>query len=179
MASSRHNLVPRRRRRHRAPVRPMGGVDTESPTLSASPSLLPWLQPLPLLLLLSGKATVASAESSICGRRFVLRQRDSSVAGTVRSGGAEPSSGSSEEAKRPSHGASGASNGGALSRGRGFMGAAMVEDPAVVVFAGGIGSGGTVVDSNVDAFALGAGVLAGGGGGDDGGDVVVDRDVLS
>lgn len=58
------------------------------------------------------------------------------------------------------------------------MGAAMVEDPAVVVFAGGIGSGGTVVDSNVDAFSLGAG-SARDSGGDAATGLVVDRDVLS
>ena len=129
-----------------------------------------------LLVLLSEKVSVASGESSICGRRFVLRQRDSSSG--VERAGAEPSSSKQANERRY----------GALSRGRGFMGAAMVEDPAVVVFAGGIGSGGTVVDSNVDAFSLGEGVLAKGfdrdaaTAGDRGGageGVVVDRDVLS
>lgn len=76
------------------------------------------------------------------------------------------------------------------------MGAAMVDDPAVVLFAGGIGMEGTVVDSNVDAFAVPA--AAGGerrvegtqqpadstsstegqrGQGDD--DMLVDQEVLS
>lgn len=178
---SRHNLLLPRRR-HRAPMT-RGGREIDRPLLRASPSLLLPLQAplLLLLLLLSERVSTASAESSICDRRFVLRQRDSgSAEGTEHGTGAEPRS-SSSEANERSYGANGA--GGALSRGRGFMGAAMVEDPAVVVFAGGIGSGGTVVDSNVDAFSLGAGALAGGGGaGDDGGGVdgvVVDRDVLS
>lgn len=73
---------------------------------------------------------------------------------------------------------------GALSRGRGFMGAAMVDDPAVVVFAGGISNGGDVVDSRVDAFSrvsvdatddLKAGDAAGAGEGE----IMVDRDVVS
>lgn len=78
------------------------------------------------------------------------------------------------------------------------MGAAMVDEPALVLFAGGIGMKGTVVDSNVDAFAVpvttagerGAGVqqpdAAGssrigqqGGQGKGEGDVVVEKDVLS
>lgn len=41
---------------------------------------------------------------------------------------------------------------GALSRGRGFMGAAMVDDPTVMVFAGGIGRGGTVVEARADVL---------------------------
>lgn len=135
---------------------------------------------LVLLVLLSEEVSVASGESSICDRRFVLRQRDSSngIEGAA-SEGSQPSSSDDKHERRY----------GALSRGRGFMGAAVVKDPAVVVFAGGIGSGGTVVDSNVDAFSLGAGVLARGADGDGAttaavggagrGGVVVDRDVLS
>ena len=173
------------RRRRRAPRRgERGDVRTLSISLSVK-FLLPSGQPLPLLplllalfVLLSERAYVASGESSICGRRFVLRQRDSSSSSNSSSSssgvegaaaGAEPSS--SEEANERRYGA--------LSRGRGFMGAAMVENPAVVVFAGGIGSRGTVVDSNVDAFSLGGGVLARGSGGDSATGVVVDRDVLS
>lgn len=33
------------------------------------------------------------------------------------------------------------------------MGATMVSDPEVVVFAGGIGRGGTMVEASVDAFS--------------------------
>lgn len=42
---------------------------------------------------------------------------------------------------------------GALSRGRGFMGAEMLDDPGVMVFGGGIGKGGTVVEARADVFA--------------------------
>lgn len=70
------------------------------------------------------------------------------------------------------------------------MGAAMVNDPGLVLFAGGIGMEGTVVDSNVDAFAVpAAGVPAAEGaqqpdsGGSNGGqgddDLLVAKDVLS
>jgi len=41
-----------------------------------------------------------------------------------------------------------------LSRGRGYMGAAMVDDPALILFAGGIGMEGTVVDNKVDAVLV-------------------------
>lgn len=33
------------------------------------------------------------------------------------------------------------------------MGAAMISDPEVVIFAGGIGRGGTVVEASADAFS--------------------------
>lgn len=65
------------------------------------------------------------------------------------------------------------------------MGAVMVDDPALVLFAGGIGMEGTVVDANVDAFAVGeaerfqqpdSSRSADGG---QGRDVLVEKDVLS
>ncbi|CAN0229735.1 unnamed protein product, partial [Laminaria digitata] len=153
---SRHDLLflLHLRRHRRAPRRGSGVIVVDGPTLSTSPSislLLPSKPLLPLVLvllvLLSEKVSVASGESSICDRRFVLRQRDSSNG--IEGAASEDSQPSSSEDKHERRY-------GALSRGRGFMGAAVVEDPAVVVFAGGIGSGGTVVDSNVDAFSLGA-----------------------
>eukprot|EP00752_Nemacystus_decipiens_P013002 g11503.t2 len=70
-------------------------------------------------------STAAAATPATCGRRLVSEEDDQDGA-----------------------------RGLLLSRGRGYMGAAMVDDPGLVLFAGGIGMEGTVVDSSVDAFSV-------------------------
>lgn len=107
---------------------------------------------------------------STCGRQFLIDSDSSKLA---------PGDGSDD-------GAAVVAAGLLLSRGRGFMGAAMVDNPAMVLFAGGIGRQGTVVDANVDAYAFAAMPPGGasdsttatdGGGGI--GDVRVERYVLA
>ncbi|CAN0152531.1 unnamed protein product, partial [Ectocarpus sp. 12 AP-2014] len=133
---------------------------------AAAVLLLLWIDQLSLAVAADHHAVVASSTKS-CGRRFLVRDGET----------AAPDSAAAE--------------GLLLSRGRGFMGAVMVDDPAVILFAGGIGRGGMVVDSNVDVFAVpldvsedddddndddNAAVGAVGGGGEE---ALVDRDVLS
>lgn len=113
-------------------------------------------------------------QSSTCGRRFLVREGE----GDTDSSGSQHEE--DDEAARHTGQLS-------LSRGRGFMGAAMVDDPPLVVFAGGIGVGGKLVDSNVDAFALPPHLsedgdndpVGGDGAGGEGEATVVYRDVLS
>lgn len=112
------------------------------------------------------RAAARETQPSTCGRQFLVRQ-----------GNANNSSGSDEAAAVAGELS--------LSRGRGFMGAAMVDEPPLVVLAGGIGVGGKLVDSNVDAFALpslrkdGGNNLGGGRGGGGAEGALVYKDVLS
>ncbi|CAN0521631.1 unnamed protein product, partial [Ectocarpus sp. 12 AP-2014] len=133
---------------------------------AAAVLLLLWIDQLSLAVAADHHAVVASSTKS-CGRRFLVRDGET----------AAPDSAAAE--------------GLLLSRGRGFMGAVMVDDPAVILFAGGIGRGGMVVDSNVDVFAVPLDVgeddddddddnnATGGAVGGGGEKALVDRDVLS
>ncbi|CAN0128042.1 unnamed protein product [Ectocarpus fasciculatus] len=100
------------------------------PGAAAVLMLLVWIDLLSLAVAADHHA-VAASSTKACGRRFLVRDGEAST----------PDS-------------SPAAGGLLLSRGRGFMGAVMVDDPAVILFAGGIGRGGMVVDSNVDVFAV-------------------------
>lgn len=112
-------------------------------------------------------AVAADHHAVACGRRFLVRDGETAAPDRTTAEGL------------------------LLSRGRGFMGAVMVDDPAVIFFAGGIGRGGMVVDSNVDVFAVPLDVdddddddddddnATGGAVGGGGEEALVDRDVLS
>lgn len=117
----------------------------------------------------SATSSPAAAKSSLCGRRFVVHvehagDRKSDSLDNSRSGGTNAEKAPADETKRD----------GALSRGRGFMGAAMVDDPTVVIFAGGIGRDGTMVDSDVDAFSIPTAIVDGAGDA-----MLVNREVIS
>lgn len=105
----------------------------------------------------------------LCRRPLVLRPSKGIGSSSGGDGGGDGSGGGGSSSSRMAY-ISGDISRGSLSRGRGFMGAAMLDDPSVMVFAGGIGRGGTVVEASADVLS---GVR------NDGQDATVVRDVLS
>lgn len=165
-------------------LRSRGVLAADIPLLSLMLSLL-FLLGYPLMSASIAAASVDDSPSSLldefpstlCSRHFFVRD-------AINSSSSIGGNSSDSSTGQP----------GVLSRGRGFMGAALLAgDPVgalVVAFVGGIGEGETtaVVENAVDAFVVAGDEAAASTAGDGGGDVLsassdgglgVERDVLS